>query len=187
MRFDEIAEALPGQVGSIRRALAKVGMGGKAAAAEKAMRDQAKKAYDIWMREVPRLQASGSIDMNKPEIYAQYFGKWMSKNLKLPETDPIVQKGVEDLTNQGQKMTARSIQDLIVRMMGQRRAAAYAPKQAAPAASTATTPPIKTGTKKIASDGQTYVLVSLKDNSREWHDLQGNMAPDNIQQELGTL
>lgn len=125
MRFDEIAEALPGQVGTIGRALAKVGMGGKAAAAEKAMRNQAKQAYNIWVREVPRLQASGDIDMNKPEIYAQYFGKWMSKNLKLPETDPIVQKGVEDLTNQGQQMTARSIQDLIVKMMGQRRAAAY--------------------------------------------------------------
>lgn len=181
MRFDEIAEALPGQVNKTSRFFSKIGLGGKAAAAEKAMRNQAKQAYKLWLTVVPKVQAGGT-DMNDPANYSEYFGLWMAQNLKMDRKNPIIKNGVAELKTYGNNITPQNIQDLILKMMGQQRTAALQNKQPkAPKVQ----PSSGTQTVKKASDGNTYKWV-VGPSGSEWHDMSGNMAPDNIQQELGT-
>lgn len=180
MRLREIEEALPGQVSRLGRALAKVGMGGKAAAAEKAMRDQAKQAYKLWLTVVPKVQAGG-VNMNDPVKYSDYFGAWMAQNLRMDRKNAIIQKGVRQMKSYGNNITPANVQDLILQMMGQQRASALQNKQARAPRSQATG---AAQVMKKASDGNTYKWV-VGPSGAEWHDQQGNMAPDNIQQELG--
>ena len=181
MKINEITEALPGQVGGIRRALAKIGLGGKAAASDKAMRDKAKIAYKNWLTVVPRIEAGGT-NMRDPKIYTQYFGLWIAPQLKLDPKDSIIKDGVKQLLSYGDSIDADDLQNVIVKMMGQQRARALNPKK---------TRSPKDGKIKVkidspvpASDRQNYKLVRLKDGSTEWHDMGGNLAPDAIQTEL---
>jgi len=181
MRLHEIEEALPGQVGGIRRALARVGIGGKAAASEKAMRDKAKIAYKNWLTVVPRIEAGGT-NMQDPKTYTQYFGLWIAPQLKLDPKDPIIKDGVKQLLSYGDSIGAGDLQNVIVKMMGQQRARALKPKQTRSPKGSKTK--IKTDVAVSASDRQNYKLVRLKDGSTEWHDMGNNRAPDTIQTEL---
>ena len=189
MRIDEITEALPGQVGGVKRFFGKFGMGGKAAAAEKSFVARAKQTYNVWLTQVPKLQ-QGGIAINDQKIYADYFGRWMAPNLKLVVTDPIIKNAIDEL-KAAPTVDQKYMIGLISKMIGQRRANAIqtasepTPASAPPGTPTPAARVIKTGSQRKASDGQTYRIVKLRDGSREWHDLTGNIAVDKIQKELG--
>lgn len=186
MRIDEITEALPGQVGGIRRALARVGLGGRAAGAEKAMRDKAKQAYKNWLTVVPRIEAGKKANMSDPKTYSEYFGLWVAPQLRMDPKDPIIKNGVKELMSYGVNITKDNLINLIFKMMGQQRAAAFEPKKTISPKDGMKTR-IKAGVAVGASDGQNYKLVFLSNTAgggTEWHDMGDNRAPDAIQAEL---
>ena len=189
MRIDEITEALPGEVGVVKRFLGKVGLGGREAAAEKAFIARAKQAYRLWLTQVPKLQ-QGGLAINDQKIYADYFGRWMAPNLKLVVTDPIIKNAIDEL-KVAPEVDQKYMIGLISKMMGQQRSDTIrTSSEPPPPPPPPPLPPppgrvIKTGSQRKASDGQIYRIVKLRDGSREWHDLTGNIAVDKIQKELG--
>ena len=121
MKIRELTEALPGQVGTTRRLLGKIGLGGAAARGEKIMRGQAKAAFKQWLSFVPRLTAGGT-DMNDKATYGRIFGQYMSKALKLAQDDPIVTGAIDQISRTRlDHIDNRYMTDLIFKMMGQQR------------------------------------------------------------------
>lgn len=173
MRIDEITEALPGQVGGVKRFLGKFGMGGKAAAAEKSFVARAKQTYNVWLTQVPKLQ-QGGIAINDQKIYAQYFGLWMAPNLKLDKNDKIIKAAVKELST-APKVDKGYMVTLITKMMGQQRASIIKPP--ATRSRTSTTPPaagapsqIQAGTE-LAAGG-----IKYRWNGAEWKNSTNGQA-----------
>lgn len=109
---------------------------------------QVNAAYDLWVRLVPKLAGSGTVNMRDPNTYATYFGTWMARNLRLTTTDPIVRNAIAAL--QRQPLTKGALKSTIKQMMGQQRAQALAvPQQQAPAQAAAS--PAQTSAAPSAS------------------------------------
>lgn len=161
MRIDELLEALPGsaEVGRVGRFLGKVGLGGQAAAAEKAFTAKANKAYNIWITQVPKLRLGG-IDVNDQQIYAVYFGRWMAPNLKVDVTDPIIKKAVAEL-RVAPTVDKKFMIALITKMMGQLRAKQIKTKPTPPG-----TPPAPPGTPPAPPPTGTQATTGL--DTYEW-------------------
>lgn len=183
MKINELMEALPGQVSGFRRGLAKIGLGGNAARAEKQFLDMAANAYEQWTTIVPKIQASGTVDLNNLDSYADTFGNWMSKALKIDQDDPIITKAADKMKADGiNKVNKNYLITLISSMIGQHRARGLG---------IGDKPKLKKQpgiTTHVASDGETYKLVKITSTGDlEWHDKDGNRALDAIQDELNGL
>ena len=131
MRLHEIEEALPGN-SPLRKLAARAAKFGKAYSDSKAMREKAKQAYQSWVKVVVPKAIDDGKRMNDPTEYANYFGLWMARNLKLNASDDIIQRGAKELAATP-KITPQTIEMLILRMMEQQRAAASEPVKSKPA------------------------------------------------------
>ena len=160
MRFHEIEEALPGrQVGLLQRGLSRVGLGNRAARSLRTMELQAKEAYKQWTEVIQRF--APGINMDDPKIYSEVFGKYMSRALKLDVKDPIIQQGIIDMEKQAPVTSPKSVQNLIMKMMGQQRAKSLNVGAADGSATSAPAPKQK-GLQDTASDGQTYTWLGAQ-------------------------
>jgi len=120
------------------------------------LNSQVNAAYDLWVRLVPKLAGSGTVNMRDPNTYATYFGTWMARNLRLTTSDPIVTNAISAL--QRNPLTKGALKTTIKQMIGQQRAKALAvPQQQAP------------GQAPAASPAQTSAAPSAAPQANQWN------------------
>lgn len=129
MKIEELFEAPPG-VG--RGGVLGTGFGNKG---RSILNKQVNAAYKLWLTLVPKIAASGTINMRDPTTYATYFGNWMSRNLKIEPSDPIITNTVNSLRSQ--ELNKAVLKNAIRQMIGQYRARAYEPTANEPEPTTA--------------------------------------------------
>lgn len=129
MKIEELFEAPPG-VG--RGGVLGTGFGNKG---RSILNKQVNAAYNLWLTLVPKIAASGTVNMRDPTTYATYFGNWMSRNLKIDPSDPIITNTVNSLRSQ--ELNKAVLKNAIRQMIGQYRARAYEPMANEPGPTTA--------------------------------------------------
>lgn len=143
-------------------------------------------AYKKWLETVTLLQQSGKLMAGDTRGYLKHLSNFTKKQFEL-KTDAQVMKFLATVGNKPTKKTIINgfyqafLDSLVQNRLGndkQRNTTNKSTNQKAKATG-------KTQSTKKASDGNTYKWV-VGPSGSEWHDLGGNMAPDNIQQELGT-
>lgn len=198
---EQLDEIEPGEIPKWYRPSRYYGQGKQNVKTLKQDKQLAKQLYNQWNNYAVRINKALANDPQLVEKSSQYFMSFISKALRIPTSNPIFDEIENMLGANGINYNKKTAQQALDYAVAQRTMAMLGTpgprKTANPSAnssvaqqstSTQSAPPsktIKTGARRKASDGQLYRIVKLKDGSREWHDLSGNRANDQIQQELG--